>query len=62
MAILPNGYVLLNTFTSITLHVYCLVLLILCMLNYGGAQAWTTDILPTLKIKYGSLNLFLFHF
>lgn len=60
MAILPNGRVLSTTFASITLHVYCLVLIIVSTLYCGCAQAWTTDILPALKIKYGTLKFILF--
>lgn len=62
MAILPNGQMLLTTFTSITIHVYCLMFIILSTHDSGRAQAWTTDISPALKIKYGTLIVLLYFF
>lgn len=56
MANLPSGKMLLTTSTSAIMYVWCI--LIICLSSFGGeysstAQAWTTDVLPTLKIKYG---------
>lgn len=55
MAYLPNVNMLP---TSAIVQAWCLVIVILSLFaneNKSNAQAWTTDIQPTLKIKYGML-------
>lgn len=53
MAYLPNVNMLP---TSAIFHAWCLVIVILNVFaneHKSNAQTWTTDINPTLKIKYG---------
>lgn len=57
MEILPSLKMLRTTFTSATVHRYCVLILILSTLggerNGSSAQAWITDVKPILRINNG---------
>lgn len=56
MASLSSVIKMLPTVMSfVNICVWLLIVLLSCFTGEqsGGVQAWTTDVIPTLKIKYG---------